>query len=175
VQGGAVSRRSWLAVGVIVGAGVLVVALAFLLRAQFLPEAGDGLIAGSTSSSVDPYEFPEAVEADMEAVREAKFLSVTLIEGEGVRSYLVASGHPLFPRLAEEVACAVELPGVEGGSADASLTFVLHDRRTITFVMDEQTGDLWRDGTVYRPAEGFLEDVRRAVGSEAGGEGGGGT
>jgi len=145
-------RRSGIAIG-----GVAVLAVVLVVGYLLLRD-GNGTV-GTTSTSApapavtSPYDLSEADDGfDVRRVGEAKFASLLLATPDGVTSYMVAAGRQPFAELARAVAAGstVDEPAPETAE---SLTFVMPDRVTVTFVLDRANGLIAREGSVWRIGE----------------------
>ena len=142
--------------------------LVVLLVAVVLIQSGRGGRSSTTTTvstaavGASPYDLIEAPgDFEFTTLGEAKFASILLETPEGLTSYMVAADQAAFEALARsvEAARAVDEP-VPGASS--TLTFVLPDRVTVTFVLDTAAGLIAREGTVWRP-EGDLAALVRAI------------
>jgi len=136
---------------VMVTLGVLAAAAA----GYFAMQSGDRDQVSTTTTTAavtvtSPYDLTEATgDVDLSAVVDAKFASVSLVTPEGLTSYMVSADQEAFAALAAAVASAEEVEGA-ALSAASSLTFVMPDRVTMTFVLDVATGRIGRGGAVWR-------------------------
>ncbi len=145
-------RRSAIAIG-----GVAVLAVVLVLGYLLLRGGGDTIPTTTTSAGApvvtSPYDLTEAGDDfDMSGVGEAKFASLLLETPDGVTSYMVAAGQESFSQLARAVAEATPMGAPVPATAE-SLTFVMPDRVTVTFVLDRANGLIGRDGTAWRIGE----------------------
>ncbi|MHB9148932.1 MAG: hypothetical protein ACYC33_02425 [Thermoleophilia bacterium] len=148
-------------------AGVLVIATAAYLVAQGGYESRASTTTTTTVAAVaSPYDLTEApADVDLTTLPDARFASILLETPDGITSYMVAAGQDPFVALAEAVGAAEEVDG-PAPSTSSTLTFVLADRVTVTFVMDTLTGLVAREGKVWRP-EGDLAALVRAITEQA--------
>jgi len=156
-----INRFIALAVGVV----------AIAATAYVLVRSADDLRATTTTTStavavVSRYDLTEAPDdVDLATLRDAKFASILLRAPEGLTSYMIAADQEAFTALAQAVAAAKEAQGPAPGTS-STLTFVLPDRVTVTFVIDLTTGLIAREGTVWRP-QGDLASLIRAITTQA--------
>lgn len=148
-------------------AGILIIGIAAYLIFQ---GGYEGRASTTTTTTVaalaSPYDLTEApADVDLATLPDARFASILLDTPDGVTSYMVAAGQDPFVALAEAVGAAEEVDG-PAPSTSSTLTFVLDDRVTVTFVMDTVTGLVAREGKVWRP-DGDLAALVRAVAEQA--------
>ena len=148
-------------------AGVLVIATAAYLVAQGGYERRASTTTTTTVAAiVSPYDLTEApTDVDLTTLPDARFASILLETPDGITSYMVAAGQDPFTALAEAVGAAEEVDE-PAPSTSSTLTFVMDDRITVTFVMDTVTGLVAREGKVWRP-EGDLAAMVRAITEQA--------
>lgn len=132
-----------------------------------------------------PYDFTEASTGSLDfgAVGDAKFVSLTLETPEGYRSYLLKRDTERFAVLVAALARTHEGPapesgplGTAGGSATSSrpteattaeltptLTVVMPDRTTYTFLVDQERGLLVRGDRAWKTEEDLRTLLDRAT------------
>lgn len=143
------------------------------------------IAATSTTGVTSPYDFTELPdETDLDVIEEASFVSILVPDESGdLTSYGVSMELPAAQALSDAVRNAEEadteiaatttgpIPTGTGATApghatestaDATVTFVLPNRETLTFVMDLDQGFIARAGRVWR-IDGDLEALVEAA------------
>ncbi|MCZ7664170.1 MAG: hypothetical protein M5U22_15120 [Thermoleophilia bacterium] len=147
---------------------ILAVALAGVGAALLLEGGGHSTAVSTTTTAsppvTSPYDFKEApFDVDLATLPDAKFASLTIRTEAGLTSYLVTPDNPAFLPLARAVAGSREVPVAEAPAGDDStLTFVMRDRSTVTFVLDLDRGLLERAGSALEVV-GDLEALVKAA------------
>lgn len=168
------------------GALIIVAGVAAALLIRSGGEEATTTTASAPGPSVtSPYDFTEATTGtlDFSAFGDAKFVSLTLETPEGYRSYLLKRDTERFATLVAALAQAREGPapksgplGAAGGSAATSpptqgtteeltptLTVVMPDRTTYTFLVDQQHGLLVHGDRAWKTEEDLHTLLDRAT------------
>ncbi|HZL04033.1 MAG TPA: hypothetical protein VFE45_01200 [Coriobacteriia bacterium] len=153
--------RNRLIIPAAIGLVVLLVAVV-LIQSSGRSRSSTTTTVPTAAVEASPYDLTEAPgDLELATLPEAKFASILLETPEGLTSYMVAADQAAFEAIARSVAAAraVDEPAPDSTS---TLTFVMPDRVTVTFVLDTAAGLIAREGTVWR-AEGDLAALVRAV------------
>lgn len=162
------TRRSVLitAIAVLLAAGIL-----FFIASQQRKADYDRLAQSSATSSAEfgsSRELSELTgELDLEALEDSAFVSILAPAPDGrPTSYMVTAerveGQALIDAVRDSKRLKADDPLASGATTttasaepsdalSSTVTFVLVSRQTITFVMDLETGLLYRDGRAFRP------------------------
>lgn len=146
--------------------GLVIVVVAVVLLQSGDDRSGTTTTVTTVAAEASPYDLIEAPgDVDLATLRDAKFASILLEAPEGFTSYMIAADQAAFEAIAQSVAASREVDEPTPG-ASSTLTFVLQDRVTVTFVIDAAAGLIAREGTVWRP-EGDLAALVRSITDQA--------
>jgi hypothetical protein len=124
--------------------------------------------AGTTTG---PYDFSQvADDFSLARVAEAKFVSVTLGEGPGTKSFMLTRERPEFAALAAAVAQAEAVGGDQApplAEEATHLVFVTTERETVELVLGDEGRFYWR-GKAFRPAQDLARLIEEAEYPEGG-------